>query len=712
VTAGPGFGDGVCGLFAVEVFPGEFEKFDGHFSAAFPLVGIGEELLAFFFGEGGKAGLQGGEVAFEKAAEEGGFEAEAWIFAGIEGFGDELSAFDLPIEPGEGTGGIFCGETSEGVLLDPVESIFPGGDDISHEVEGLFGVLLGKHLNEGLLQLAGDFFGEVKGGELIEACFNLTFVHFHELGLELHEGFHVGGHASAVLGFGDELCDGFPVGGSVGESEGVIEFAFMLCCRRRGGGGFGCFKLLEPLFDDAGFFLQFGEGVFLLVDPDGTHDGGKDRCNEVEGFHDIDRDHRQKVERCAATKLPEFWNANGLKAGYIRGMKVLSLLLLPLMAFGKELPLLPLPVSEPEKMGVSAEGLARIGPVVEALISEKKLAGGSVLVMRKGRIVYLESFGYRDVEAGKLMEADTLFRIYSMTKGLTSVAALMLCEEGKLSLDDPIDFYFPVFKSQDSWRMTTVRDLLRHTSGFVKRPEGDMPLLKMVDDLAKGPMDYEPGTQWVYGVSSDLLAAVVAKVSGKPFEQFLQERLLTPLGMRDTGYVVPEEKRDRLSVHYRAAKGELKVIDPAEGSTYLKNPQFKGGGSGLVSTITDYGRFLQMIASGGEFQGKRYLRKDTVDLMRTNQLPLSIPCIGFGEQVRHGTGFGLGFCVRCAKDDRWDKDAAMGEYGWGGAASTHYWISPEHELVVITMEQTMPFNWNLERTLKPIIYKAIEKTLR
>ena len=119
-----------------------------------------------------------------------------------------------------------------------------------------------------------------------------------------------------------------------------------------------------------------------------------------------------------------------------------------------------------------------------------------------------------------------------------------------------------------------------------------------------------------------------------------------------------------------------------------------------------------MIASGGEFQGKRYLRKDTVDLMRTNQLPLSIPCIGFGEQVRHGTGFGLGFCVRCAKDDRWDKDAAMGEYGWGGAASTHYWISPEHELVVITMEQTMPFNWNLERTLKPIIYKAIEKTLR
>ena len=391
-------------------------------------------------------------------------------------------------------------------------------------------------------------------------------------------------------------------------------------------------------------------------------------------------------------------------------MKFLPLLFLPLMAWGKELPVQPLPVSGPAKVGVSAEGLAKIGPAVEALIAEKKLAGGSVLVMRKGHVVYLESFGHRDLEAGKAMAADTLFRIYSMTKGLTSAAALMLCEEGKLSLDDPIDLYLPEMKGQKSRRMTTVRDLLRHTSGYVKRPQGDVPLLEMVGELAKGPVDYEPGTRWVYGVSSDLLAAVVAKASGLPFEQFLQERFLTPLGMTDTGYVVPASQVDRLSVNYRAENGALTVIDPAAGSSYLNDPEFKGGGSGLVSTIRDYGRFLQMIANGGEFQGKRYLREDTVDLMRTNQLPRSIPCIGFGEELRHGTGFGLGFCVRYADDDRWDQDAAIGEYGWGGAASTHYWISPRHELVVVTMEQTMPYNWNLEKTLKPIIYEAIEKS--
>ena len=395
----------------------------------------------------------------------------------------------------------------------------------------------------------------------------------------------------------------------------------------------------------------------------------------------------------------------------------------------------PLSKSEPAKVGMSAEALAKIGPAVESLIEKRKLAGGSVLVLRKGQIVYQECFGHRDIASGKPMEKDTLFRIFSMTKGLTSAAALMLCEEGKLSLDDPIELYLEELKGQERWdgigkttplrRKPTVRDLLRHTSGFPPsrgalglslryRKAGVMnreeSLMKSVEALEGLPLLDEPGSKWRYGMSSDLLAAVVARASGEPFEKFLHRRLIDPLGMKDTAYSVPAEKADRLATSYRPGLKEMKVIEAAAESKYLKDPAFKGGGSGLVSTITDYARFLQMIANGGEFQGKRYLREDTVNLMRTNQLPLSIPQIAFGKEQRYGTGFGLGFCVRFDHDDRWDKDAAIGEYGWGGAASTHYWISPKHELVVVTMEQTMPYNWNMEKTLKPLIYAAVKKS--
>lgn len=390
-------------------------------------------------------------------------------------------------------------------------------------------------------------------------------------------------------------------------------------------------------------------------------------------------------------------------------MKILMVGLLPLMLGAKEPVVQTLPLAEPAKMGMSAEELKKIGPAMAKLIEEKKLAGGNVLVLRKGHIVYFESFGLRDVENNLPMEGDTIFRIYSMTKGLTSAAALMLCEEGKMMLDDPIGLHLPSMKSQKSQRATTVRDLLRHTGGYIKRPQGDRPLLEMADQLATKDLDYEPGSKWVYGVSTDLLAAVIASVSGQPFEKFLQDRLLGPLGMTQTGFGLPDSEVARLSVLYRIQKGKLVVGDPAEGSSYIKDKAFKGGGSGLVSTITDYARFLQMIANGGELHGKRYLRQDSVDLMRTNQLPRSITHIAFGPQQRFGTGFGLGFCVKYTEDDRWNPDGAVGEYGWGGAASTHYWISPKDELVVVTMEQTMPYNWNMEDTLKPIIYGAVEK---
>jgi len=395
----------------------------------------------------------------------------------------------------------------------------------------------------------------------------------------------------------------------------------------------------------------------------------------------------------------------------------------------------PLPGGDPAALGMSKKGLERIGTAVESLIIEKKLAGANVLVLRKGKIVYEESFGMRDLDAQKPMKSDTLFRIYSMTKALTSAAALMLCEEGKLSLDDPVGNYLPELadpqvlvtegKAVPMARQPTVRDLMRHTGGFANlraahpvsrfyrdglpRP-GKRTLDDLVKNIGKSSQLYQPGTKWVYGVSSDLLAAVVASAAGKPFEDVITAGLIEPLGMKDTGYFVPPEKGDRIATLYRKRLvGGLAGMDGGEGSRVLEDPSFKGGGSGLISTARDYARFLQMIANGGEFEGKRYLRKDTVDLMRTNQLPRDITEISFGSQKRFGTGFGLGFSVRIGEDERWDKDAQVGDYGWGGAASTHYWICPEHDLVVVTMEQTMPYNGNLELALKPLIYGAVLK---
>lgn len=383
--------------------------------------------------------------------------------------------------------------------------------------------------------------------------------------------------------------------------------------------------------------------------------------------------------------------------------------------------------------GMSPTELAKIRPTVEEMIASEKLAGGSVLIMRHGEVVYHEQFGYRDREKKLPMQKDTLFRIYSMTKGLTSTAALMLCEEGKMSLDDPIGLHLASLKNQSVFlsesqtepvrRHTTIRDLLLHTSGYGNAWRGPLgklyrengvsnreaPLEEMIAALEPLPLLSQPGERWVYGLSSDILAAVIASAAGQPFEKVIQDKLLTPLGMRDTFFQVPADKAHRLSVHYRKREGKLIVADSAQNSTYLKDPAFKGGGSGLVSTTTDYAIFLQMIANGGVLNEIRYLREDTVDLMRTNQLPRNIECISFGDEQRHGTGFGLGFCVKYREDDRWDPHAAVGEYGWGGAASTHYWVSPKHDLLVITMEQTMPYNWNLEHGLKSLIYEAVKK---
>ncbi|MEN8773471.1 MAG: serine hydrolase domain-containing protein [Akkermansiaceae bacterium] len=419
-------------------------------------------------------------------------------------------------------------------------------------------------------------------------------------------------------------------------------------------------------------------------------------------------------------------------------MKTIQLITLPVLLLclpiaAKEPPRQDLPAGTPGELGMSPEILAKIDPTVESLIEKKRLAGGSILILRDGKIVYQKQFGYANRAAKIPVKKDTIFRIYSMSKAITSAAALMLSEENKLNLDDPITRFLPEFSILNVWQrrgdpvpaepMPTVRDLLRHTAGFSYGWGGhpvdryyrrfnpldrDKTLAEMSRSISGAPLLFQPGTKWNYGISTDLLGRVVEVASGQTFDEFLKQRLFTPLGMPDTGFYVPADKAHRLADVFQTKGIFLTTSEPGKTSPFLKNPANLSGGGGLVSTINDYARFLQMIANGGTFQKKRYLKEETVKLMTTNQLPDEIGSISLGER-RHGTGFGLGFSVRIAPDQRWAKDSVVGEYGWGGMASTHYWASPKHKLVVVTMEQTLPFNWNLERLIKPIVYEAINE---
>ncbi|MGC6566902.1 MAG: serine hydrolase domain-containing protein [Akkermansiaceae bacterium] len=416
-------------------------------------------------------------------------------------------------------------------------------------------------------------------------------------------------------------------------------------------------------------------------------------------------------------------------------MKILPLILsasLPVLSSE----ITPLPIAKPERVGMSSDVLSGINTAVDGLVKKKQLAGASVLVIRKGQIVYQDEFGYASRAAKTPVTKETLFRIYSMSKGITSAAALMLHDAGKLDINDPVSKHLPEFKNVTVWQKNgepvpanpapTIRDLLRHTAGFsygwsphpVDKKYQKIQVLsreKSLEDMSKQvsqfPLLYQPGTKWVYGINTDILGRVVEAASGMKFSDYLRQNLFSPLGMTNTSFHVPQAKAKLLSDVYAGKAGFLVTAEPAVGSPFLSAPKQESGGGGLVSTINDFGRFLQMIASGGTFQGRTYLKKETVALMTTNQLPKDIPAISLGGQDRKGTGFGLGFSVRTGKTNGWDKHAPIGEFGWGGMASTHYWVSPKDELVVVTMEQTLPYNSNLEEALKPIIYQAIIEKL-
>jgi CubicO group peptidase (beta-lactamase class C family) len=379
-------------------------------------------------------------------------------------------------------------------------------------------------------------------------------------------------------------------------------------------------------------------------------------------------------------------------------------------------------ITSPKDVGMSPEKLAKVKPAVQALVDTEKIAGASVIVARKGKVVLFETFGMMDIEAKKSMEKDTIFRFYSMTKPITSVAVMMLYEEGKLNLDDPVSKYVPEFKGLKVYdesgkhieqeREMSIRDLLRHTSGLTYGFFGNTPVDKMymaksvfdwdsslqdmINKLSEIPLLYQPGTKWHYSVSTDVLGYIVEKISGQSLDKFFNQRIFKPLKMKDTAFYVPANKVERFAACYGPKlTGGLRIVDDPAKSRYLKKRSLLSGGGGLVSTAQDYLRFCQMMLNKGELDGKRLLRPETVEMMTTNQLPDSV------RRDEDG-GFGLGFSVRLN-----DGEFPKGEYGWGGAASTHFWISPKHDLIVIALSQYQPYSARLENTVKPIVYDSI-----
>ena len=371
---------------------------------------------------------------------------------------------------------------------------------------------------------------------------------------------------------------------------------------------------------------------------------------------------------------------------------------------------------------------------LEQHLEDRDLAGAVVLVAVKDEIVFFEAKGKADLGNDKPLSTDSIFRVHSMTKAITSVAALMLVERGQIELDALVSDYLPELRELKvhpdlgeniPGASMTVRHLMQHTAGFSYPLIGNGPVEKayrecnvmdpskdlaaMVEKLAELPVLFSPGSRWAYGLSTDVLGRVIEIASGSNLDEFFAKEILQPLGMMDTGFHVPSDQLPRLPACYTSnGRGRLIENDPgASGSKFAKQPSLLSGGGGLVSTASDYFRFLQMLLGKGQYGGTRLLSEESVKLMTTNQLPDEFPPIGFPGQPRAGFSFSLGLSV-CKEPSSWDPAAKVGEYGWGGSASTHYWVSPKDEVTVILLQQTTPFSFLLELSLKPLIYSALD----
>jgi CubicO group peptidase (beta-lactamase class C family) len=396
----------------------------------------------------------------------------------------------------------------------------------------------------------------------------------------------------------------------------------------------------------------------------------------------------------------------------------------------------------PEDVGISSARLDNVSRLVQRYVDEAKLPGATCLVARRGRVVHCELYGEMDAERHAPTQIDTIFRIYSMTKPITSVALMMLYEEGRFQLDDPVGRFLPEFGAmkvmdsgtadeytvRDPGRQVTIHDLLIHTSGLAgaqsvsavgelyrragyQGPETVGSLADMVHKLAQIPLQVDPGTEWIYGASTDVVAHLCEVISGLPFDRYLGERILVPLGMADTGFFVPPSEVHRLAANYGPCAGTpaYTLIDDPASSAFARPRTYFSGTGGLVSSLPDYLRFCRMLLNGGELDGVRVLSPRTVQFMTANHLPGGQDLAGTAKNFTRalfrpeGWGFGLGFAVLV------DAAAAHvlgspGEYMWGGAASTGFFINPADELIIIFLTQltpvtTYPIVWELRATV-------------
>ena len=392
-----------------------------------------------------------------------------------------------------------------------------------------------------------------------------------------------------------------------------------------------------------------------------------------------------------------------------------------------------------DEVGMSAERLDRITAMAQGYVDEGKLAGVITLVARDGAIVHFEAVGNRGVNDDRPLEKDALFRIFSMTKPITAVAAMILYEEGKFQLSDPVSKFVPEFENltvlgddgviRPAENEMTMQQLLSHTTGLsygfnpadavdqryqAAELWSSKDLDELTEKIAAMPLKFEPGAQWHYSVAVDITGVVVERISGQTFDVFLKERIFDPLGMEDTFFNVPEDKRDRfLPNHTWDAENETLVQTGSDEDVFVgyTNTTLFSGGGGLVSTTMDYLRFCEMLRRGGELDGVRILGPKTVAYMATDHLPGAINAGGAGERpadalLGNGFGFGLGFGIVT------DPVAARvmgsaGEYNWGGAAGTVFWIDPVEDLIVIGMIQLMGSPWPLRAEMKTLTYQSL-----
>jgi len=407
-------------------------------------------------------------------------------------------------------------------------------------------------------------------------------------------------------------------------------------------------------------------------------------------------------------------------------MKLFSVVLALVLSFvtGASVGASELSTAKPEQVGVSSERLERITQVLRADVARGRIPGAVVVVARRGQVAYVQAVGFRDKAAGEPMTPDAIFRIASMTKPLVTVAALSLYEEGRLLLSDPVSTYIPALKNRTvgverkpAQREMTIQDLMRHTSGLTYGNRGTTEIYKMypessnassltltmdefIERLSTAPLLHEPGTQWEYSLSSDVLGRVVEVVSGKPLGEFLAERIYRPLKMTDTMFVIPADKRARIAQPlptHPETGAEYKLADPTVPR------KFDCGGGCAVSTAGDYTRFAQMLLNRGVLDGARVLAPRTVQLMTADHLGQ----IARGPEYYAGPGYtwGLGVAVR-QENGLSPMAGSAGDYFWPGAFATYWWADPKEQMVVVSMMQS-PLGRHYQQTLRALVLQAI-----